>query len=406
MIIPPPKPFPNYKWRWASYTPSEGLDYPPVYLVVLRVYANHDGEAPSSPSVIADLRRVRGETGTDVDLARTGDRNLKRNSGQYWTAFGLLEPGHGSLHVTTFGHSVASGKITPSEFAARVVNNFTLPNKRIESNTSEWSQAGLIIKPLQLILEIMVDLATVHGPKSAMLTPFELVKIIIPLAGAKAQIREYTDAITQYRQGELSLDEWPDCAPKANDKRMAKEFLLFLGNYGLCNYNPHQKGDATEFYLPLDGVVNTPLPIALPTLGDLLTISKQIQLPDILADIERNRVQVSILARPEQARFRKDVLEESGCRCVVTGIKLRDVLQAAHIKPVSNGGNDHVSNGFCMRTDIHALFDAGHLKIQPTGDIILSNAARSEAAYATLPTKITIPSYVRIAHVDWRWNYK
>ena len=187
MNMSPTKPFPNYKWRWASFQPSEGLNVPSVYLGVLRVYADHEGEAPSAPSVIADLTRVKNETATTINLARTGDRNLKRNSGQYWTALGLLEPEHGSLHITTFGQAVASGRITPSAFAAGVVNSLTLPNKRIESNTDEWDRAGLTIKPLQLILAIMEDLALVHGSKSARLTPFELVKIVIPLAGAKAQ---------------------------------------------------------------------------------------------------------------------------------------------------------------------------------------------------------------------------
>jgi hypothetical protein len=405
MRMPPTKPFPNYKWRWASFQPSEGLNSPPVYLGVLRVFAEHDGEAPSAPSVIADLIRVKNETDTNINLARTDDRNLKRNSGQYWTALGLLEPEHGSLHVTAFGHAVASGKITPSAFAASVVNSLTLPNKRIESNTDEWDQARLVIKPLQLILEIMEDLAEVHGQENARLTPFELVKIVIPLAGAKAQIREYTDAIAQYRQGQLSLNGWPDCAPEANDWRMASGFLLFLGNYGFCNVTHGKRKNETKFSLPLAGVVDIQPLVALSALEDPLAIAEQAQLTDALADIERHRVLVRILQRPQQPKFRKDVLEASSGRCVVTGVELRDVLEAAHIKPVSAGGNDHVSNGFCMRTDIHSLFDAGHLRIRPSGEIHLSDAARRVADYAALPTRITIPTYTSLTHVTWRWRY-
>ena len=403
--MPPIKPFPNYKWRWASFQPSEGLNSPPVYLGVLRVYAAHDGETPSAPSVISDLVQVKNETNTKIDLARTGERNLKRNSGQYWTALGLLQPEHGALHVTEFGQAVASGRITPGAFAISVVNSLTLPNKQIENDTEEWDNAGLTIKPLQLILGIMEDLGIAHGPESAKMTPFELVHIVIPLAGVKAHIREHADAIIQYRQQKLLLDGWPDCAPEANDKRMAKEFLLFLSNYGLCEVHKARFQDADEYYLPLAGIVNTQPLMSLPTLGTPLTIAKQVQLTDVLADIERQKVQVSVLARPQQSRFRKDVLEASNGKCVITGVKLRDVLEAAHIKPVKDSGNDHASNGFCMRTDIHTLFDAGHLKIQPTGDIQLSDAARNEAEYAILPTRIAIPEYVSIEHVAWRWKY-
>ncbi len=403
--MPPMKPFPDYKWRWASLTPTEGLNSLPVYLGVLRVYADHQGEVPSAPSVVADLIRVEKETATPVNLVRTGNRNLKRNSGQYWTALGLLEPERGSLHVTEFGKAVASGTITLGAFAATVVNSLSLPNKQIEKNTDDWDRAGLTIKPLQLILEILENLAQIHGSKSAKLTPFELVKIVIPLAGAKAQIREYTEAIIQYRQGLLSLDGWPDCAPDANDKRMAREFLLFLKNYGLCNVKNGKSHDSEEYYLPLAGIVDTQPLIALPVLENPLAIAKQAELIDVLADIERQRVLVSILERPRQARFRRDILEASGGKCVVTGVKLRDVLEAAHIKPVSDGGNDLVSNGFCMRTDIHTLFNTGHLRIHPSGAIQLSDAARRESEYAALPDKIIIPSYINLAHIDWRWKY-
>lgn len=402
-IKPPVKPFPNYKWRWASFQPTEGLNSPSVYFGVLRVYAAHDGESPSSPSVIADLARVQHETDTQIDLARTDERNLKRNAGQYWTALGLLEAKSG-LHVTEFGQAVASGKITPSTFAATIVNSLTLPNSRIENNTDEWNNAGLSIKPLRLILEIIEDLSAVHGPESARMTPFELIHIVIPLAGARSQIREYTDAIMQYRQGRLSLDGWPNCTPKDNDERMAKEFLLFLANYGFCEVRSASHGDMKEYYLPA-AIATTQALINLPATGDLFTIAEQVQTTDVLADIERQRVQVSVIARSQQSRFRKDILEASGGRCVVTGVRLRDVLEAAHIKPVNAQGNDHVSNGFCMRTDIHTLFDTGHLRIEPTGNIHLSDAARREAVYAALPKQIVIPEYVHGNYVDWRWRY-
>lgn len=403
--MPPTKPFPNYKWRWASFQPSEGLNSPPVYLGVLRVYAEHVGEKPSAPSVMADLSRVQEETNTGVGLVRTSERNLKRNSGQYWTALGLLQRGNGVLRLTEFGQAVASGRITPGAFAVSIVNSLTLPNKLIENDTQEWDNAGLTIKPLQLILEIMEDLGAVYGPKSAALTPFELVNIVIPLAGVKSYIREYTDAIFQYRRKQSSLDGWPDCAPEANDKRMAREFLLFLSNYGLCEVHESQSRELEEYYLPLAGIVNTQPLMNLPTPGDSLKIAKRAQMADLLADIERHKVLVNVLARPQQSRFRKDVLGASDGKCIITGVKLRDVLEAAHIKPVNVGGNDHVSNGFCMRTDIHTLFDTGHLKIQPTGDIQLSDLVRGEAEYANLPTQIVIPEYVGTEHIDWRWKY-
>jgi hypothetical protein len=95
-LAPPKKPFENYKWRWATLTPTEGLNLPPVYLGVLRVLYNHEGRSASSPSVRRDLRSVerdlRGIISSRVSLARKKtDRNLFRNSQQYWKALGLLQ---------------------------------------------------------------------------------------------------------------------------------------------------------------------------------------------------------------------------------------------------------------------------------------------------------------------------
>jgi len=51
MIIPT-KPFPAYKWRWASFQPSEGLNDPSVFLGVLRVFRNFEGEPTSSSALL------------------------------------------------------------------------------------------------------------------------------------------------------------------------------------------------------------------------------------------------------------------------------------------------------------------------------------------------------------------
>ncbi|MCY7335606.1 MAG: hypothetical protein LH613_05240, partial [Chamaesiphon sp.] len=77
----PQKPFDTYKWRWFSVAPTEGLLNPPVFLGALRVFARHEGVAPADPAIAAELRIVQSETRTSVDLARTPERNIIRNSG-------------------------------------------------------------------------------------------------------------------------------------------------------------------------------------------------------------------------------------------------------------------------------------------------------------------------------------
>ena len=81
--LPPRKPFANFKWRWAVLTPTETLNDPYVYLGVLRVFNKYNGVHPGSDEVLEGLRIVQEETNCSVNLVRTKERNLIRNSGQY-----------------------------------------------------------------------------------------------------------------------------------------------------------------------------------------------------------------------------------------------------------------------------------------------------------------------------------
>ena len=58
-----------------------------------------------------------------------------------------------------------------------------------------------------------------------------------------------------------------------------------------------------------------------------------------------------------------------------------------------------------MRADVHALFDANHLKITPQGEIILSEEAQNKENYEFLPNEIDIPNFVDLKQLDWRIKY-
>ncbi len=82
-----------------------------------------------------------------------------------------------------------------------------------------------------------------------------------------------------------------------------------------------------------------------------------------------------------------------------------EVLEAAHIKPFKYNGEDTVANGFAMRTDIHTLFDTGHLRISETGVVELSSRARMDYG-ALIPPRIVIPDFTNKEFLRWRWeNY-
>ena len=242
----PTKPFDEFKWKWACLQCTEGLNDPVILLGVLFRMRKLEplGVKYSSDEFAKELidlsNDVKDSIGVDLER-RTGDRNLIRNSGQYWRAVGLIPPADrsGQIKLTEFGRKVADHDISQTEFAAITVQTFKLPNSNIQSENEcrLWLQHGIILHPLRLLLEIEMKLNELG---QGFITTEELIKIIIPLSGCKAELQDYINFILWYRAGEISLIGWPNCCPEANDMRIAREYLLFLSNYG---YIIHTSGD-------------------------------------------------------------------------------------------------------------------------------------------------------------------
>lgn len=407
----PHKPFPEFKWKWACLQCTEGLNDPVILLGVLFRMRKLEplGLKYSSEEFANELIELSRDTADSVgvDLARrTGERNLIRNSGQYWRAVGLIPQAgrSGRIELTEFGRKVADREISQSEFAAITVQTYRLPNPAIQSQEEceLWLKHGLILHPLKLLLEIECELLK---RDEGYITTEELVKIIIPLSGCHAELQDYLNFILWYRAGEVSLAGWPDCIPEANDIRIAREYLLFLSHYGYIEKKSgHDR--MSEQYFICDYIVDEISEILLekPKEQSLFDILTQIRMKKIVDEFERKRVQSSRISRPNQASFRKAVLQACE-RCIITNVTMPEILEAAHIKPFKYKGEDTVANGFAMRTDIHTLFDAGHLRISPDGEIELSSRARMDYG-ATIPPRIVIPQFTNREFIRWRWeNY-
>lgn len=61
--------------------------------------------------------------------------------------------------------------------------------------------------------------------------------------------------------------------------------------------------------------------------------------------------------RLRQSKFRKELLVAYNYTCAVTGSKVIELLEAAHIQPYDGIHTSVVSNGILLRSDIHDLFD-------------------------------------------------
>lgn len=64
--------------------------------------------------------------------------------------------------------------------------------------------------------------------------------------------------------------------------------------------------------------------------------------------------------RPEQAKFRQELLDAYGRRCAISGSLVSQVLDAAHLRPWTEASG--VGDGILLRADLHRLLDAGLLQ--------------------------------------------
>ncbi len=101
--------------------------------------------------------------------------------------------------------------------------------------------------------------------------------------------------------------------------------------------------------------------------ADVLTEDEKKQLDDLkISDDDRRRVAVyARVQREQQDRFRKHLLEAYAGSCAITGANVSEVLQAAHIKPYRGKHSQVVNNGILLRADMHLLFDAHLLSVEP-----------------------------------------
>ncbi len=185
--------------------------------------------------------------------------------------------------------------------------------------------------------------------------------------------------------------------------RIAREYFLFLKNYGYVDCVPG--GSRLEEKYEINELLLDEIRELIKTAPREKSLSKALDVirsTEITSEVERKRVQYSRTSRPNQANFRKEVLKACG-RCIITNVIMPEILEAAHIKPFKYNGEDTVANGFALRTDIHTLFDTGHLRISEEGVIDLSTRARMDYG-AAIPPRIVIPDFINREFLKWRWD--
>jgi putative restriction endonuclease len=79
-----------------------------------------------------------------------------------------------------------------------------------------------------------------------------------------------------------------------------------------------------------------------------------------------------------QGAFRVMVTDTYERRCAITRERALPVLEAAHIRPVSAGGEHDLANGLLLRSDVHRLFDRGYVTVTPDRVFRVSSRLKTE----------------------------
>jgi hypothetical protein len=111
--------------------------------------------------------------------------------------------------------------------------------------------------------------------------------------------------------------------------------------------------------------------------------------------------------RPNQIRFKFEVLQRYGAACAVCGLEVLDLLEAAHIIPDENDGPDDPRNGLVFCRNHHRAFDRGLFIIEPES-LNINSCATYELADHLQITRTNLNHLKYKPHpfaVRWRWQH-
>jgi len=97
----------------------------------------------------------------------------------------------------------------------------------------------------------------------------------------------------------------------------------------------------------------------------------------------RESTLASIKARKGQSKFRKNLIKRYGKQCLISGCRLMEIVEAAHIIPYMGDYTQHPENGLLLRADLHTLYDLNLLGIHPKSLQIELNKKLIKTEYST-----------------------
>ncbi|MGO3669385.1 MAG: HNH endonuclease [Vreelandella alkaliphila] len=179
----------------------------------------------------------------------------------------------------------------------------------------------------------------------------------------------------------LSWENRPDSF--ASIEAACQALALLRKKAGLVNSSAwqalieHDEIEKLKDYLPYEGA----------SLSFIKSETDKKLIDSITFDEKKRRTSVTVV-REGQQDFRKRVLKNYYGSCCISGSRITDVLEAAHISPYTGQNSNRLDNGLCLRVDIHRLFDNFLISINPEKQRVeTSSKIKNDPEYGQLEGK-------------------
>lgn len=115
---------------------------------------------------------------------------------------------------------------------------------------------------------------------------------------------------------------------------------------------------------------------------------------NLIQTTAKNKKLQSSTIREGQGAFHTAVSKAYQGQCCITGEKIPELLQAAHIQDYINKDSNHIQNGLLLRIDIHKLFDSGLLYIDQTYHVHVSPLVKTPEYSKLEGRQISLPANI------------
>jgi hypothetical protein len=114
-----------------------------------------------------------------------------------------------------------------------------------------------------------------------------------------------------------------------------------------------------------------------------------------------------VRARPGQQRFAFAVFRRYGPACMVCGIGLTAVLEAAHLRPKARAGSDDPRNGMVLCATHHRAYDAGLFAVEPGTRTLHPDPSGPSLGELRIIHTALVSESGELPHeaaLSWRWH--